>query len=86
MAMSMATTSNAAMRKKTPFYVSIFLCHDTSMFTLKFGLKVVSSKALPTKARCNGCTAPNKKSITQRSRNHGKKIQESNDQHQFSRR
>ena len=29
--MSMATTSNAAMRKKTPFYVSIFLCHDTSI-------------------------------------------------------
>jgi hypothetical protein len=26
----MATTSNAAMRKKTPFYVSIFLIHDTS--------------------------------------------------------
>ncbi|MFZ3040608.1 MAG: hypothetical protein WA108_02270, partial [Thiobacillus sp.] len=27
---SMATTSNAAMRKKTPFYVSIFKIHDTS--------------------------------------------------------
>lgn len=27
----MATTSNAAMRKKTPFYVSIFLIHDTSI-------------------------------------------------------
>jgi hypothetical protein len=26
----MATTSNAAMRKKTPFYVSIFMVHDTS--------------------------------------------------------
>ena len=29
MAGSMATTSNAAMRKKTPFYVSIFMIHDT---------------------------------------------------------
>ncbi len=30
MAGSMATTSNAAMRKKTPFHVSIFLIHDAS--------------------------------------------------------
>ncbi len=29
MARTMATTSNAAMRKKTPLYVSIFLIHDT---------------------------------------------------------
>jgi hypothetical protein len=27
----MATTSNTAMRKKTPFYVSIFLIRDTSI-------------------------------------------------------
>ena len=26
----MATTSNAGTRKKTPFYVSIFMIHDTS--------------------------------------------------------
>ena len=26
---TMATTSNAALRKKTPFYVSMFLGHDT---------------------------------------------------------
>ena len=30
MVRSMATTSNAAMRKKTPFYVSIILIRDTS--------------------------------------------------------
>ena len=37
MAMSMATTSNAAMRKKTPFYVTIFLCHDTRIALIDFG-------------------------------------------------
>jgi predicted GNAT family N-acyltransferase len=33
----MATTSNAAMRKKTPFYVSIFLSHDTSVLAIRMG-------------------------------------------------
>jgi hypothetical protein len=36
MAGSMATTSNAAMRKKTPFYVSIFKIHDTSVVNRAF--------------------------------------------------
>ena len=31
MAWPMATTSNDAMRKKTPFHVSLFLCRDTSV-------------------------------------------------------
>jgi len=33
----MATTSNAAMRKKTPFHVSIFLSHSTGGFEDKGG-------------------------------------------------
>ena len=33
--MSMATTSNAAMREKTPFYVSIFLCRDTRQLAVR---------------------------------------------------
>ncbi len=32
MVRSMAMTSNAAMRKKTPFYVSIFLIRDTGTY------------------------------------------------------
>jgi hypothetical protein len=38
---SMATTSNAATRKKTPFYVSIFLIHNTRD-TLIYSPAVVS--------------------------------------------
>ena len=33
----MATTSNDAMRKKTPFHVSLFLCSDTSCSDRKRG-------------------------------------------------
>ena len=38
MARTMATTSDAAMRKKTPLHVSIFLIHDTSLAAMKFRL------------------------------------------------
>jgi hypothetical protein len=48
----MATTSNAAMRKKTSFYVSIFLIHDTRQHCLipaKAGIQRNEYRYLPRK-------------------------------------
>ena len=45
MAGSMATTSNAAMRKKTPFHVAIFPIHDTSHASSRFSQPEVEAAA-----------------------------------------
>jgi hypothetical protein len=48
----MATTSNAAMRKKTPFYVSIFKIHDTSTRSAPWRQGVQVNKLLITGTDC----------------------------------
>ena len=55
MAGSMATTSNAAMRKKTPFYVSIFMIHDTR---LPQTVKMASTNSLASKGRRSSMPSP----------------------------
>jgi hypothetical protein len=52
MAGSMATTSNAAMRKKTPFYVSVFLIHDTRMIQ-----KYISNHYMMRASKSDPCRA-----------------------------